>query len=166
MAPQEAQAPQASEVAQVVTPGNESSEIANNASTEDANAQNVTSELLQVPVAGNESAEASGTENTTVNATVEDYKSAFVNKPMVEESMDNLVPETPHASAAASNQSSEASDNQTIISGLNNTTIAEKTPDSTGLDDEKINETCMQRWISLGYTGDMIKFMGYCTEEG
>ena len=166
VAPQEAQAPQASEVAQVVTPGNESSEIANNASTEDANAQNVTSAVLQVPVAGNESAEASGAENTTVNATVEDYKSAFVNKPMVEESMDNLVPETPHVSAAASNQSSEASDNQTIISGLNNTTIAEKTPDSTGLDDEKINETCMQRWISLGYTGDMIKFMGYCTEEG
>ena len=118
-----------------------------------------------MPVAGNESAEASGAENATVNATVEDYKSAFVNKPM-EESMDNLVPETPHVSTAASNQSSEASDNQTIISGLNNTTIAEKTPDSTGLDDEKINETCMQRWVSLGYTSDMIKFMGYCTEEG
>ncbi len=166
VAPQEAQAPQASEVAQVVTPGNESSEIANNASTEGANAQNVTSAVLQVPVAGNESAEASGAENTTVNATVEDYKSAFVNKPMVKESMNNLVPETPHVSAAASNQSSEASDNQTIISGLNNTTIAEKTPDSTGLDDEKINETCMQQWVSLGYTGDMIKFMGYCTEEG
>ena len=169
VAPQETQAPQAPEAPQVVASGNESSEVANNASPEADSTQNVTSTVPQAPVVGNESAEASCAVNATLNATVEDHKSAFVSsEPMEEEkaSIDNMVPETHQVSTAASNQSFEVSDSQTIVLGLNNTTIAKTTPDSTGSDDETINETCMQQWITLGYTRDMIKFMGYCTEEG
>jgi hypothetical protein len=154
---------------------NESAQAATNELTEAIKEENVTTTASQVPPAANESEETAATENATSaipqadvasNASTETATTENVTIVEPQETQAPQAPETPQVSTAASNQSFEVSDNRTTVSGLNNTTPAKTTPDSTGSDDEKINETCTQQWIALGYTRDMIKFMGYCTEEG